>query len=152
MLDRRFCLDLDITDRYIITSLIPQILWWHNASRWIYHFCSVESSFGGHSFARDPDTHKHSCSLLPCVLDSGGWDSRICLGGLPSLSWKDLSHRSIPSCNRYLILSHNLTLPCPFFGRINRKAMQPDLGLKFESTYPFWLWWVTWYPSGPMWL
>lgn len=31
-----------------------------------------------------------------------------------TLSLEDLSHPTVPSCNRYLILSHNLTLPCPF--------------------------------------
>lgn len=30
------------------------------------------------------------------------------------LSWEDLSHPAVTYCNRYLILSHNLTLPCPF--------------------------------------
>lgn len=37
------------------------------------------------------------------------------LEGCPhTLSWEDLSHPAVPSRNRYLILSHNLTLPCPF--------------------------------------
>lgn len=37
------------------------------------------------------------------------------LEGCPhTLSWEDLSHPAVPFCNRYLILSHNLSLPCPF--------------------------------------